>query len=70
MAPGRSDRQPVRLGAPHPTKHCLCVRGQNAEPNLNELKDWLGQNNAVVMFVLLVVFASVLISDGLTGLLA
>jgi hypothetical protein len=35
---------------------------------LDGWKDWLGQNNAVVMAVLFVVFGAVLIGKGVAGL--
>ena len=43
--------------------------GERARAQLDELKDWLGRNNATVMSVLLLVFGVVLISKGL-GLLS
>jgi hypothetical protein len=44
--------------------------GKRAEENLNELKGWLGANNATVMAVLFLIFGVSLLSDGLQGLLA
>jgi hypothetical protein len=44
--------------------------GQRAEENLNDLKGWLGANNATVMAVLFLIFGISLLSDGLQGLFA
>jgi len=42
--------------------------GEKAQPILDSWKTWLGQNNATVMAVLLLVFAVVLIGRGIAGL--
>jgi hypothetical protein len=44
--------------------------GKRAEENLDELKGWLGANNATVMTVLFVIFGVSLLGDGLKGLFA
>jgi hypothetical protein len=44
--------------------------GKSAEENLNDLKSWLGANNATVMAVLFLIFGVSLLSDGLQGLFA
>jgi threonine/homoserine/homoserine lactone efflux protein len=44
------------------------LAGESAEKNLNELKSWLGANNATVMTVLFVIFGISLLSGGLQGL--
>lgn len=46
------------------------VAGKSGERNLRELKDWLEQNNAVLMFVVLIVFGAVLLGNGVQGLFA
>jgi hypothetical protein len=46
------------------------VGGEDARRRLDELKDWLGQNNTAVMAVLLLVFGVILISKGLGSLTA
>jgi hypothetical protein len=46
------------------------VAGKKAEENLNELRAWLGANNATVMVVLFVIFGISLLSDGLQGIFA
>ena len=42
--------------------------GERSREPLDDLKDWLGQNNAVIMAVLLIVIGSKLIGDGISGL--
>jgi hypothetical protein len=42
--------------------------GERAQHLLDEMKTWLGQNNAVVMAVLLLVIGVVLIGKGISGL--
>jgi threonine/homoserine/homoserine lactone efflux protein len=42
------------------------ILGDRAEDGLISLKDWLSVNNAVIMAVLLLVFAAKLIGDGIT----
>ncbi|MBU1669540.1 MAG: GAP family protein [Actinobacteria bacterium] len=44
------------------------VMGARAEKTLNAWKAWLTENNATVMFVLLLVFGVVLIGKGISGL--
>jgi threonine/homoserine/homoserine lactone efflux protein len=46
------------------------VAGERAQQVLDEMKVWLGQNNAVVMAVLLLVIGVVLLSKGISGLSA
>jgi hypothetical protein len=46
------------------------VAGDQAQHLLDEMKGWLGQNNAVVMAVLLLVIGAVLIGKGISGLSA
>jgi hypothetical protein len=42
--------------------------GEKAQPILDSWKAWLGQNNAVVMTVLFLIFAVVLIGKGIAGI--
>lgn len=42
--------------------------GEKAQPILDSWKAWLGQNNAVVMSVLFLIFAVVLIGKGIAGI--
>lgn len=44
------------------------IGGDSAKGELEELRTWLGHNNATVMAVLLVVIGAKLIGDGITGL--
>ena len=44
------------------------VMGEKAQPILDSWKAWLGQNNAVVMTVLFLIFAVVLIGKGIAGI--
>jgi Sap, sulfolipid-1-addressing protein len=44
--------------------------GESAHRKLDELKGWLGRNNAVVMVVLLLVIGLKLCGDGISGLSA
>ncbi len=46
------------------------IAGERAEKPLNAMKEWLGDNNATVMFVLFTVLGISLLSDGLKGLLS
>ena len=46
------------------------VAGERAQHVLDEMKIWLGQNNAVVMAVLLLVIGVVLLGKGISGLSA
>ena len=46
----------------------MLAMGEKAQPILDEWKAWLGQNNAVVMSVLFLVFAVVLIGKGIAGI--
>lgn len=46
------------------------ILGDRAEAGLTSLKDWMAQNNAVIMAVLFVVFGAMLIGDGITILSA
>lgn len=42
--------------------------GARAEPMLESWKEWLGENNATVMAVLLLVFGVILVGQGIAGL--
>jgi threonine/homoserine/homoserine lactone efflux protein len=42
--------------------------GDRAGPILDELKGWMGRNNAVIMAVLLLVIGAKLVGDGIAGL--
>jgi len=44
------------------------VAGEKAQPPLDAMKVWLGQNNAVVMGVLMLVIGVVLLGKGISGL--
>jgi hypothetical protein len=46
------------------------ILGDRADAGLTSLKDWMAQNNAVIMAVLFVVFGAMLIGDGITILSA
>ena len=46
------------------------VGGESAEGKLDELKAWLGRNNAIIMAVLLLVLGVKLVGDGISGLAA
>ena len=46
------------------------LAGKSAEKNLDELRGWLGANNAAVMTILFLLLGISLLSDGLKGLLA
>ena len=44
------------------------VMGDRSRKPLDEIKDWMGQNNAVIMVVLMLLLGVKLIGDGLSGL--
>ena len=44
------------------------VMGDRSRKLLDEIKDWMGQNNAVIMAVLMVLLGVKLIGDGISGL--
>jgi threonine/homoserine/homoserine lactone efflux protein len=44
------------------------VMGERSRKPLDDLKDWLGHNNAVIMAILLLVIGTKLIGDGISGL--
>jgi threonine/homoserine/homoserine lactone efflux protein len=44
------------------------VMGDRSRKPLDEIKDWMGQNNAVIMAVLMLLLGVKLIGDGLSGL--
>jgi hypothetical protein len=45
------------------------VLGEKATWMLEGLKRWFVQNNATIMFVLLLVFSAILIAEGINGIL-
>ena len=55
------------LGVAAPLAVTLAM-GEKAQTILNGWKAWLGQNNAVVMTVLFLIFAVVLIGKGIAGI--
>jgi hypothetical protein len=55
------------LGVAAPLVVTLAM-GEKAQPILDSWKAWLGQNNAVVMTVLFLIFAVVLIGKGIAGI--
>jgi hypothetical protein len=44
------------------------VMGDRSRKLLDEIKDWMGQNNAVIMAVLMLLLGVKLIGDGISGL--
>ncbi len=44
------------------------LTGERAQRVLDEMKVWLGQNNAVVMAVLLLIIGALLLGKGISGL--
>jgi Sap, sulfolipid-1-addressing protein len=55
------------LGVAAPLVVTLAI-GEKAQKILDGWKAWLGQNNAVVMSVLFLIFAVVLIGKGIAGI--
>jgi maltodextrin utilization protein YvdJ len=45
------------------------VLGEKATWMLEGLKRWFVQNNATIMFVLLLVFGAILIAEGINGII-
>jgi len=54
------------LGVGLPLVAALILGERSREP-LDELKDWLGQNNAVIMAILLLVIGTKLVGDAISG---
>jgi hypothetical protein len=44
------------------------VMGDRSRKLLDEIKDWMGRNNAVIMAVLMLLLGVKLIGDGISGL--
>ena len=77
FAPGKSLIVGVGIGALNPKNIIVGVAaplvvtlamGEKAQTILDSWKAWLGQNNAVVMSVLFLIFAVVLIGKGIAGI--
>ena len=77
FAPGKSLIVGVGIGALNPKNIIVGVAaplvvtlamGEKAQAILDSWKAWLGQNNAVVMTVLFLIFAVVLIGKGIAGI--
>jgi hypothetical protein len=55
------------MGSRPPIVICFALGGR-AGPLLERLKNWLSQNNAVIMAVLMVIIGVKLIGDAISGL--